>query len=68
MVRAGVANRGLWRIASKKVGDELLRLQTDYAEAYSRLDKHKCNCEFCRFVSKINRWAQLREHLDRRHG
>ena|SRR5664279_2720557 len=40
-------------ITGKEVGDELMRLQADYAKAYSRLEKHKDYCELCRFVSKI---------------
>jgi hypothetical protein len=41
-------------VTSKEAGDELMRLQADYAKAYSRLEKHKDNCELCRFVSKIS--------------
>jgi hypothetical protein len=37
----------------KEAAAELLRLQADYAKAYSRLEKHEDNCELCRFVSKI---------------
>lgn len=40
-------------LSGKHVADELLRLQADYAKAYSRLEKHEDNCELCRFVSKI---------------
>jgi muconolactone delta-isomerase len=39
--------------ASKKTSDELLRLQADYASAYSRLESHEERCSLCRFVSKI---------------
>jgi hypothetical protein len=39
--------------ASKKTADDLLRLQADYARAYSRLESHEEKCELCRFVSKI---------------
>jgi hypothetical protein len=41
-------------LRSKEVGDELMRLQADYARAYLRLEKHKDNCELCHFVSKIS--------------
>ena len=41
-------------LTSKEEGDELIRLQADYAKAYSRLEKHKDNCELCHFVSKIS--------------
>jgi len=40
-------------LRSKEAGDELMRLQADYAKAYSRLEKHKNDCELCHFVSKI---------------
>jgi hypothetical protein len=40
-------------LSGKQIADELLRLQADYAKAYSRLEKHEGNCELCRFVSKI---------------
>jgi len=50
-LREEIANSGL---KSKEVGDELMRLQADYAKAYSRLEKHKDNCELCHFVSKIS--------------
>jgi outer membrane protein TolC len=39
----------------KEQADELLRLQADYAKAYSRLKKHQDNCELCRFVSEIGK-------------
>ena len=41
-------------LTSKEAGDELMRLQADYAKAYSRREKHRDNCELCRFVSKIS--------------
>jgi hypothetical protein len=31
-----------------------MRLQVDYAKAYSNLEKHIDNCELCHFVSKIS--------------
>jgi hypothetical protein len=37
-----------------EAGDELMRLQEDYAKAYSHLEKHIDNCELCHFVSKIS--------------
>lgn len=40
-------------LSGKEIASELLRLQADYAKAYSRLDKHEASCELCRFVSKI---------------
>jgi hypothetical protein len=50
-LREAIANSGL---RSKEAGDELIRLQAGYAKAYSRLEKHRDNCELCRFVSKIS--------------
>jgi len=37
----------------KKVGDELQRLQANYAKAYSLLERHEYQCHLCQFVSKI---------------
>jgi hypothetical protein len=39
--------------ASKTTADQLVRLQADYARAYSHLESHDDRCELCRFVSKI---------------
>jgi hypothetical protein len=50
-LREEIASSGL---RSEETGDELIRLQADYATAYSRLEKHRDNCELCRFVSKIS--------------
>jgi hypothetical protein len=50
-LREEIASSGL---RSQEAGDELIRLQADYAKAYSRLEKHRDNCELCRFVSKIS--------------
>jgi len=40
-------------LTGKKAAEGLLRLQADYAKAYSRLEKHEAECELCRFVSKV---------------
>jgi hypothetical protein len=40
-------------LTGKRIGDELQRLQANYAKAYSRLDRRHKECERCRFVSKI---------------
>lgn len=37
----------------KETGDELLRLQADYARAYTLLRKHVHTCERCEPVSRI---------------
>ena len=50
-LREEIANSGS---RSQEAGDELIRLQADYAKAYSRLEKHRDNCELCHFVSKIS--------------
>jgi len=41
------------RSSTRQATDELLRLQADYAKAYSRLEKHQDKCELYRFVSEI---------------
>jgi hypothetical protein len=48
--REEVVNR---QLSGKQVGDELMRLQADYAKSYSRLEKHKDACELCRFVARM---------------
>ena len=40
-------------LRDKKVADELVRLQADYAKAYSRLMLHEGDCEICSFFSNI---------------
>jgi len=41
------------RLTGKQIGDELQRLQANYARAYSSLHKHNKVCVRCRFVSKF---------------
>jgi hypothetical protein len=41
------------RLVAKEIGDELLRLQANYARAYTRLRKHVSTCCRCEPVSKI---------------
>jgi hypothetical protein len=41
------------RLVGKEAGDELLRLQANYARAYTRLRKHVQDCHRCQLVSKI---------------
>ena len=56
---------------SKEEGDELIRLQANYARAYSRLEKHRSTCELCRFVSKISGRAEASLSvavMDRKHS
>lgn len=50
-LREEIASSGL---QNQEAGDELIRLQANYAKAYSRLEKHRGSCELCRFVSKIS--------------
>jgi hypothetical protein len=53
------------------VGDELMRLQVDYAKAYSRLEKHIEDCELCHFVSKIsgrNKASLSTAVMDKKHS
>jgi hypothetical protein len=40
-------------LSGKEIGDELQRLQANYAKAYSILKKHDKECQLCQFVSKI---------------
>jgi hypothetical protein len=41
------------RLIAKESGDELLRLQANYALAYTRLRKHVSTCRRCELVSRI---------------
>jgi hypothetical protein len=35
------------------VADEMIRLQANFAKAYSRLEQHNRDCDLCRFVTRI---------------
>jgi hypothetical protein len=37
----------------KEIGDELMRLQSSFAKAYSRLQRHVHDCPYCDFVNKL---------------
>ena len=39
-------------LSGKEVGDEMLRLQADYAKAYTALRKHVSKCAICQFFLK----------------
>ncbi len=41
------------RLVGKEAGDELLRLQANYARAYTVLQNHAHNCSFCQLVSRL---------------
>ncbi len=36
-----------------EVAGELLRLQANYAKAYSRLERHNRECDLCQFVNRV---------------
>jgi hypothetical protein len=40
-------------LTGKQIGDELQKLQANYAKAYSALNRHDKHCELCQFVSRI---------------
>jgi hypothetical protein len=42
---------------TKQAGDELLRLQANYARAYTVLTRHEHDCSFCQFVSRAGERA-----------
>ncbi len=48
--REQIARLGL---EGKRTGDELQRLQAEYARAYSRLERHAKSCATCRFATEI---------------
>ena|SRR5271165_2031375 len=39
---------------NREVSNELLRLQANYAKAYSRLEQHNRECELCQFVNQMS--------------
>jgi hypothetical protein len=41
------------RLIGKDAGDELLRLQANFARAYAVLRNHAHNCSHCQLVSRI---------------
>ncbi len=41
------------RLSGREAGDELLRLQTKYARAYTVLQRHEHNCLLCQLMSAI---------------
>ena len=41
------------RMSGKEAGDELLRLQANYARAYTVLQRHERNCSLCQLVSRV---------------
>ena len=48
------------RSSVKEIGDELLRLQADYAKAYNDLRTHVGTCKICQFFSKTDRCEDSR--------
>jgi len=63
LLEACVSAREIWkkhrakiyryRLVGKETGDELLRLQTNYARAYYVLQHHEQQCLRCRSVLRI---------------
>jgi hypothetical protein len=45
---------------NKEAGSELLRLQANYAKAYTRLEQHNQDCDLCQFATRMA--AQQREY------
>jgi hypothetical protein len=41
------------RLSGKEAGDELLRLQAKYAQAYTVLQRHAHNSSLCQLVSRV---------------
>jgi hypothetical protein len=40
------------QLDGKEIGNELLRLQADFARAYTMLREHGSNCEICQLLQK----------------
>jgi hypothetical protein len=60
-----VASQGF---ISKQTADELVRLQANYARAYSRLESHDGHCELCCFVARIGRRESSRQSNEMNGG
>jgi hypothetical protein len=41
------------RLAGREAGDELLRLQANFARAYAELHRHTQDCPLCQWVSAM---------------
>ena len=50
--REEIARTGL---RGKQAGDELQKLQAEYARAYNRLERHAKSCAVCRFTSELGK-------------
>lgn len=48
--REEAAQRGL---CGKELGDQLVRLQADFAKSYAVLHKHKHECPLCQFAASF---------------
>ena len=50
------------RVIKKEEGDELLRLQANFARAYAALQHHSQECELCELVSQLegDAWTRYR--------
>src|SRR4249920_3062347 len=66
--RRDEAARG--NLTGKQIGDELQKLQANYAKAYAALNRHDKECELCQFVSRIGggHFSTLsNEYADKQH-
>jgi|SRR5450432_3976797 len=43
---------------NREVANELLRLQANYAKAYSRLEQHNRDCDLCQFVNRMTAYQR----------
>jgi hypothetical protein len=41
-------------LEGKRTGDELQRLQAEYARAYNRLERHAKSCAMCKFATEFD--------------
>jgi len=53
--REEIARVGL---RGKRAGDELQKLQAEYARAYNRLERHAQTCSVCRFTAELGKSEQ----------
>jgi hypothetical protein len=57
------AGVGESRLIGKEAGDELLRLQANFARAYAMLQRHSQDCLLCQLVSRVE-GRDSRNHSD----
>ena len=56
------------RLRGQNIGDQLLRLQANYAKAYTVLENHAHACPQCQLASRIGQLMSRIEEEDSQHN